>query len=104
MVVQNGVTLLFYAVQALDRTQPGLPLKRGRAQTMTHDCKRYGTTTLFAALNIPGGNVISQCRPRHRHMDWLKFLKQIDAGVAPDLPIHVVVDNYATHKHPQVLK
>jgi transposase len=91
-------------VQALDRTQPGLPLKRGRAQTMTHDYKRHGTTTLFAALNILDGSVISQCQPRHRHIEWLKFLKQIDANVAPDLQIHVVLDNYATHKHPKVLK
>jgi len=91
-------------VQALDRTQPGLPLKRGRAETMTHDYKRHGTTTLFAALNILDGSVISQCQPRHRHNEWLKFLKQIDANVEPDLQIHVVLDNYATHKHPKVLK
>lgn len=91
-------------VQALDRTQPGLPLKRGRAETMTHDYKRHGTTTLFAALNILDGSIISQCQARHRHMEWLKFLKQIEATVAPDLQIHVVLDNYATHKHPKVLK
>jgi transposase len=91
-------------VQALDRTQPGLPLKRGRAQTMTHDYKRHGTTTLFAALNILDGSVISQCQTRHRHIEWLKFLKQIDTSVAPELQIHVVLDNYATHKHPKVLK
>jgi transposase len=91
-------------VQALDRTQPGLPLKRGRAQTMTHDYKRHGTTTLFAALNILDGSVISQCQARHRHIEWLKFLKQIDSSVAPDLQIHVVLDNYATHKHPKVLQ
>jgi len=91
-------------VQALDRTQPGLPLKRGRAQTMTHDYKRHGTTTLFAALNILDGSVISQCQPRHRHIEWLKFLKQIEVSVAPDLQIHVVLDNYATHKHPKVLQ
>ncbi len=90
-------------VQALDRTQPGLPLKRGRAQTMTQDYKRHGTTTLFAALNILDGSVISQCQARHRHIEWLKFLKQIDASVAPELQIHVVLDNYATHKHPKVL-
>ena len=71
---------------------------------MTHDYKRHGTTTLFAALNILDGSVISQCQPRHRHIEWLKFLKQIDANVAPDLQIHVVLDNYATHKHPKVLK
>ena len=91
-------------VQALDRTQPGLPLKRGRAQTMTHDYKRHGATTLFAALNIVDGSVISQCQARHRHSEWLKFLKQIDATVAPDLQIHVVLDNDATHKHAKVLK
>ena len=91
-------------VQALDRTQPGLPLKRGRAETMTHDYKRHGTTTLFAALNILDGSVISQCQPRHRHIEWLNFLKQIDANIAPDLQIHLVLDNYATHKHPKVLK
>ena len=90
-------------VQALDRTQPGLPLKRGRAQTMTHDYKRHGTTPLFAALNVLDGRVISQCQPRHRHIEWLKFLKQIDANVASELQIHVVLDNYATHKHPKVL-
>ena len=91
-------------VQALDRTQPGLPFKRGRAETMTHDYKRHGTTTLFAALNILDGSVLSQCQQRHRHIEWLKFLKQIDASVAPDLQIHVVLDNYATHKHPKVLQ
>ena len=91
-------------VQALDRTQLGLPLERGRAQTMTHDYKRHGTTTLFAALNILDGSVISQFQARHRHIEWLKFLKQIDANVAPDLQIYVVLDNYATHKHPKVLK
>jgi len=90
-------------VQALDRTQPGLPLKRGRAETMTHDYKRHGTTTLFAALNILDGSVISQCQARHRHIEWLKFLRQIDASVAPELQIHVVLDNYATHKHPKVM-
>ena len=79
-------------VQALDRTQPGLPLKRGRAQTMTHDYKRHGTTPLFAALNILDGRVICQCQPRQRHIEWLKFLKQIDANVASDLQIHVVLD------------
>ena len=91
-------------MQALDRSQPGLPLKHGRAQTMTHDCKRHCTTTLFAALNILDGRVIWQCQARHRHIVWLKFLKQIDATVAPDLQIHVVLDNYATHKHATVLK
>lgn len=87
--------------QALDRTQPGLTLKRGRAETLTQDYKRHRTTTLFAAVNILDGTVISQCQQRHRHIDWLKFLKQIDANVEPDLQIHVVLDNYATHKHPK---
>lgn len=91
-------------VQALDRTQPGLPMKKGRAATMTHDYKRHGTTTLFAALNILDGSVISQCQARHRHIEWLKFLKQIDANVESGLQIHVVLDNYATHKHPKVLQ
>ena len=90
-------------VQALDRTQPGLPLKRGRVQTMTHDYKRHGTTPLIAALNILDGRVICQCQPGHRHIEWLKFLKQIDASVAPELQIHVVLDYYATHRHPKVL-
>jgi len=89
-------------IQALDRTQPGLPLKKGRGATMTHDYKRCGTTTLFAALNILDGSVISCCQDRHRHSEWLKFLKQIDKAVQPELQIHVVLDNYATHKHPKV--
>ena len=89
-------------VQALDRTQPGLPLKKGRAQTMTHDYKRHGTTTLFAALNVLTGIVISQCMPRHRHQEWLTFLKTIDRQVPKDLAIHLILDNYATHKHEDV--
>ncbi|MGH6637098.1 MAG: IS630 family transposase [Polaromonas sp.] len=89
-------------VQALDRTQPGLPLKKGRAATMTHDYKRNGVTTLFAALNVLDGSVISCCQNRHRHTEWLKFLKQIDKSVEPGLQIHVVLDNYATHKHAKV--
>lgn len=91
-------------VQALDRTQPGLPLKKGRAATMTHDYKRNGTTTLFAALNVLDGQVISQCQPRHRHSEWLKFLKQIDRETPRDKALHLIVDNYATHKHPNVQK
>jgi transposase len=89
-------------VQALDRTQPGLPLKKGRAATYTHDYKRNGTTTLFAALNVADGTVISTCQPRHRHQEWLKFLKLIDASTPTDKELHLIVDNYATHKHPKV--
>jgi transposase len=89
-------------VQALDRTQPGLPLKKGRASTMTHDYKRNGTTTLFAALNVLDGQVISQCQQRHTHVQWLKFLKQIDRETPKDKTLHLICDNYATHKHPTV--
>jgi transposase len=89
-------------VQALDRTQPGLPLKKGRAATMTHDYKRHGTTTLFAALNVLDGTVIGQCQQRHRHIEWLKFLRQIDRETPTDKTLHLVCDNYATHKHPKV--
>jgi transposase len=89
-------------VQALDRTQPGLPLKKGRAATMTHDYKRNGTTTLFAALNILDGQVIAQCQQRHRHVEWLKFLKKIDRETLQDKTLHLIADNYATHKHPAV--
>ncbi len=91
-------------VQALDRTQPGLPLKKGRASTMTHDYKRNGTTTLFAALNVLDGKVISQCQERHRHTEWLKFLKKIDRETPKDKTLHLIADNYATHKHPNVQK
>jgi len=89
-------------IQALDRTQPGLPLKRGRCGTMTHDYKRNGTTTLFAALEVAEGRLIGTCMPRHRHQEWLQFLKLIDAQTPPDLDLHLIVDNYATHKHPKV--
>jgi len=89
-------------VQALDRTQPGLPMKKGRAATMTHDYKRNGTTTLFAALNVLDGQVISQCQQRHRHIEWLKFLRQIDRETPKDKVLHLIADNYATHKHPKV--
>lgn len=89
-------------VQALDRTQPGLPLKKGRAQTMTHDYKRHGTTTLFAALNVLNGQIIGQCQQRHTHVEWLKFLKQIDKETPKDKTLHLIADNYATHKHPKV--
>ena len=90
-------------IQALDRTQPGLPLKKGRCGTMTHDYKRNGTTTLFAALNILDGTVIGQCMQRHRHQEFIRFLNQIDASVPKKKKIHVVLDNYAAHKHPNVL-
>jgi transposase len=89
-------------MQALDRTQPGLPLKKGRAGTMTHDYKRHGTTTLFAALNVATGEVIHECMPRHRHREFLKFLKRMEATVEPGLELHVILDNYATHKHSKV--
>ena len=89
-------------VQALDRTQPGLPLKKGRAATMTHDYKRHGTTTLFAALNVLDGTLIAQCQKRHRHIEWLKFLRQVDRETPKDKALHLICDNYATHKHPKV--
>ena len=89
-------------VQALDRTQPGLPLKKGRAATMTHDYKRHGTTTLFAALNVLDGQVIGQCQQRHTHIEWLKFLRQIDRETPKGKTLHLIADNYATHKHPSV--
>jgi transposase len=89
-------------IQALDRTQPGLPLKRGRAGTMTHDYKRNGTTTLFAALNTLDGRVISLCQERHRHQEWLKFLRLVDDATPADKALHLIVDNYSTHKHPKV--
>ena len=89
-------------IQALDRTQPGLPMKKGRCGTMTHDYKRHGTTTLFAALNTLDGSVIGSCKERHRHEEFLAFLKQIDRRTPKDLDLHLVLDNYATHKHPDV--
>jgi transposase len=89
-------------VQALDRTQPGLPLKKGRAATMTHDYKRNGTTTLFAALNVFDGQIIGQCQQRHTHAEWLKFLRKIDRQTPKDKTLHLIADNYATHKHPAV--
>ena len=89
-------------VQALDRTQPSLPLVPGRCGTMTHDYKRNGTTTLFAAIDMLQGRVISTCMSRHRHQEWIKFLKQIDAETPSGLALHLIVDNYATHKHPKV--
>ena len=89
-------------IQALDRTQPGLPLKPGRCGTMTHDYKRNGTTSLFAALNILDGTVINQCHARHRHQEWLKFLKLIKSQVPVDQDVHLICDNYGTHTHPKV--
>lgn len=89
-------------IQALDRTQPGLPMKKGRCGTLTHDYKRHGTTTLFAALNVAEGSVLSTCAPRHRHQEWLKFLRLIDDRVPQDKALHLIADNYATHKHPVV--
>jgi transposase len=89
-------------IQALDRTQPGLPLKKGRCGTMTHDYKRNGTATLFAALNTLDGTVISMCDDRHRHQEWLKFLRVIDYVIPTGKELHLIADNYATHKHPKV--
>jgi transposase len=89
-------------IQALDRTQPGLPMKKGRCGTMTHDYKRNGTATLFAALDALQGQVISMYDDRHRHQEWLKFLRGIDYVVPDDKQVHMIVDNYATHKHPKV--
>jgi len=91
-------------IQALDRTQPGLPLKKGRCGTMTHDYKRNGTATLFAAMSTLDGTVISMCDDRHRHQEWLKFLRVIDDVTPPDKELHLIADNYATHKHPKVQK
>ncbi|MDQ3587097.1 MAG: IS630 family transposase [Actinomycetota bacterium] len=91
-------------IQALDRTQPSLPIKKGRAGTMTHDYKRNGTTTLFAALDVLSGSVIGQCLPRHRHTEFLKFLRTIDREVPKGVQVHLILDNYSTHKHDNVKK
>ena len=91
-------------IQALDRTQPGLPMKKGRAGTMTHDYKRHGVTTLFAALDVLEGKVIGQCMKRHRHQEFIRFLNVIDARTPRRKVIHVIVDNYATHTHPKVME
>lgn len=91
-------------IQALDRTQKSLPIYPGRCATMTHDYKRNGTTTLFAALNVAQGRLIGECMPRHRHQEFIKFLKRIDAETPPEPDLHLIVDNYATHKHPKVQK
>ena len=89
-------------IQALDRTQPGLPMKKGRCGTQTHDYKRNGTTTLFAALSMLDGKVIGDCMPRHRHQEFIRFLKKIDNETPSGLDLHLIVDNYGTHKHPRV--
>jgi transposase len=89
-------------IQALDRTQPGLPIKKGRCQTMTHDYKRNGVTSLFAAMDIASGRIISKCMNRHRHQEWLNFLRHVANSVPPDKDIHIICDNYATHKHAKV--
>jgi transposase len=89
-------------VQALDRTQPGLPMKKGRCGTMTHDYTRHGTTCLFAALDVLAGTVIGSCYPRHHHEEFLKFLRQIDRQTPKELDLHLILDNYGTHKHPAV--
>ena len=89
-------------IQALDRTQPGLPLKKGRAGTMTFDYKRHGTTTLFAALDVATGEVIHECLPRHRHQEFLRFIRRVERESDPELDLHFILDNYATHKHPNV--
>ena len=89
-------------IHALDRTQPGLPMKKGRAQSMTHDYKRHGTTTLFAALDVKSGIVIGECRPRHRAKEFLSFLRKIDRTVQKHLELHLIMDNYGTHKTPEV--
>jgi transposase len=89
-------------VQALDRTQPGLPIKKGRAETMTHDYKRHGTTTMFAAMNTASGKVISLCQQRHRHQEWIKFLRLIDDATPAGKDLYLIADNYATHKHAKV--
>ena len=89
-------------IQALDRTQPGLPLKRGKAGTMTHDYKRHGTTTLFAALNVLEGTVLARCMQRHRHQEFIRFLNAVEASVPAGKIIHAIADNYAAHKHPKV--
>lgn len=91
-------------IQALDRTQPGLPMKKGRAGTMTHDYKRHGTTTLFAAFDVLEGKVIGRCMQRHRHQEFIRFLNAVEREVPADKAVHAILDNYATHKHPKVIE
>jgi transposase len=90
------------SIQALDRTQPGLPMKPGRCETMTHDYKRHGTSTLFAALDVATGKVIGECKPKHRHQEFLAFLKTVEKAAPAGHELHLIVDNYATHKHKKV--
>ena len=92
------------SIQALDRTQPGLPMKKGRAGTMTHDYKRHGTSTLFAALDVASGEVIGECKSQHRHQEFLSFLKTVEKQTSKELELHLIVDNYSTHKHDKVRK
>ena len=102
---QNAIVLCVdekSQIQALDRTQPGLPLKRGRCGTFTHDYKRHGTTTLFAALQVAEGRVIGECYQRHRHQEFLRFLKRLDKEFPPGKALHLILDNYGTHGHPKV--
>lgn len=104
---ENAVVFSFdekSSIQALDRTQPGLPLKKGRSGTMTHDYKRHGTTSLFAALNIASGEVIGKSYRKHRHQEVLRFLKEVEKSVEKDQQIHIILDNYSTHKHENVLE
>ncbi len=89
-------------IQALNRTQPMLPMGLGYAEGVTHDYKRHGTTTLFAALDVASGAVIAQCKPRHRHQEFLSFLRHLDGNIPADLDVHLIIDNYGTHKHPKV--
>lgn len=89
-------------IQALDRTQPILPLRPGLPERQTHDYERHGTTTLFAALDVAAGKIIGQCQPRHRHQEFLRFLETVDAAMKPAVPVHLILDNYGTHKHPDV--
>lgn len=89
-------------IQALQRTQPGLPMKKGRCGTMTHDYKRHGTTTLFAALNTLDGRVIGECMSKHRHQEFMRFLRRLDQEFPKEMPLHLIVDNYGTHKQPKV--
>jgi len=89
-------------IQALDRTQPILPLRPGLPERQTHDYERHGTTTLFAALDVAAGKVIGDCQPRHRHQEFLRFLAKIDAATPAGMPVHLILDNYGTHKHPEV--
>ena len=89
-------------IQALNRTQPGLPMKKGRCGRMTHDYQRHGTTTLFAALHVLAGTLIGECQARHRHQEFLQFLRRLDREFPLDLDLHLIVDNYGTHKHPKM--